>query len=292
MHPEQLSQLWQDYREDKKPSLAPTTYGREYGAILKRIAKMPPSLESGRDYRAYLLETYSPETAKRTLQAIAACTRWAIAEDLITSDPFQRIKIRLPRKTHAMPEAFTRTEAIAIMGRFQLDHPYYTPWVKALFWSGARPEELRALRWRHLDSRREFLLIKEAYPLDAARPQATKTRRVTKFPLPAKFQSLFFHLQPAPPPSPEEWIFTGLEGGPFNYANFERRQWKPTVEQLVTEGFVSYYGPQYHTRHTAITLWLQQGKSVQDVAYLTRTSPKIIQEHYAAHSRLITVPEF
>jgi len=291
MHPEQLSQLWQAYREDKKPSLAPTTYGREYGAILKRIEKMPPGLERGRDYRAYLLDHYSAETAKRTLQAIAACTRWAIAENLIDADPFHGIKIITPRQPVEFPEAFTAEEMGAIISRFAKDHPYYLPWIQWLFWTGCRPEEARALSWAKVAGDWASVRIDQAWPLDAAKPQRTKNGRITRFPLSPRLIILLKSIRPHDA-APGDWVFRSWTGKSFNYANFERRQWKPTLEQLLAEGAIAYYGPQYWTRHTAVTLMLGAGLSVEDVAYLTRTSRKIIWDHYAAKSRKINVPEF
>lgn len=291
MTPEQLATLWQAYREDKKPSLAPTTYGREYGAILKRIAKMPPGMETGKDYRAYLLETYSPETAKRTLQAIAACTRWAIAEGHAKTDPFHGIKIITPKKPVEFPEAFTASEMGVIIDRFNQDHPYYLPWVKWLFWTGCRPEEARAISWGKIAGDWSSVRIDQAWPLEASKPQRTKNGRTTKFPLSPRLTTLLKDIRPHDA-APSDWVFMSWTGQAFNYSNFERRQWRPTLEQLLAEGAIAYYGPQYWARHTAVSLMLKAGLSVEDVAYLTRTSRKIIWDHYAAKSRQINIPEF
>jgi len=289
MHPEQLLQLWQEYREAKKPELAPTTYGREFGCIARRIGQMPSELSTGKDYRAYLLETYAPETAKRTLASLNACTKWALGEELINHNPFEGVKVKTPKKAPTSPEAFTPSEVAAILDRFQADSPYYLPWTQALFWLGARPEELRALRWEHLSD--ESLLIKEAFPLEASRPQTTKTRRITRFPLNSRLKRLFWAIRPMDADR-SDWIFKSWEGQAFNYQNYQRRHWRPILDALVSEGKVAYYGPQYHARHTAITLMLRAGLSVQDVAYLTRTSQKMIMDFYASKARDIKVPEF
>lgn len=291
MTPQQLAKIWASYREHRRPELAPTTYGREYGAIAKRIAAMPPHLRYGEDYRDYLLTNYAPETAKRTMQALNAACKWAAGEGYLKVNPLERQAIRLPKKPLESPEAFSPQEVAAILAQFAKDHPYYLPWVQALFWTGARPEELRALRWEHLSGDRKTLLIKEAWPLDAPSPQRTKTGRITKFPLNDRLIKLFWAIKPIDC-NRKERIFCGWEGGPFHYANFERRQWKPTIETLVEMGLVAYYGPQYHARHTAITQMLRAGLPIEDVAYLTRTSRKTIMEHYAARTREIRLPEF
>lgn len=291
MHPQQLAKIWASYREHRRPELAPTTYGREYGRIQDRIAQMPKNLRYGDDYRDYLLETYSPETAKRTMQALNAACKWAVGEGYLKTNPLERAAIRTPKEPPESPEAFSAEEARVIIARFSTDHPYYTPWVKALFWVGARPEELRALRWEHISGDWQTLLIKEAWPLDAAKPQATKTRRSTKFPLNDRLVRLFKQIRPHDC-TRADWVFLSWEGDPFNYSNFGRRQWKPTLETLVAEGLISYYGPQYHARHTAITQMLRAGMTIEDVSYLTRTSRQTILDHYLARSRQITIPEF
>jgi integrase len=50
--------------------------------------------------------------------------------------------------------------------------------------------------------------------------------------------------------------------------------------------------PEGHMRHTWITLALDAGMSVNDVAYLSGNSPNIIYKHYASKSRVTHVPEF
>jgi integrase len=291
MHPQQLAKIWASYREHRRPELAPTTYGREYGRIQVRIAQMPKNLRYGDDYRDYLLHHYAPETARRTMQAINAACKWAVGEGYLKTNPLERAAIRTPKEPTESPEAFSAEEVPIILGRFATDHPYYLPWVQALFWTGARPEELRALRWEHLSGDGQLLLIKEAWPLDAPKPQATKTRRTTRFPLNDRLIKLFKTHKPHDA-NRNDWIFVGWEGGPFNFANFGRRQWKPTLEALVNEGKINYYGPQYHARHSAITLMLRAGLPIEDVAYLTRTSRKTIMEHYAARTRKVSVPEY
>ena len=291
LSPTKLSELWEKYREDKKSELAPTTYRVEYGKVTRRIEQIPKETRTGKAYRSYLLKTYSVETAKRTLRYINACCTWAVNENLLSTNPFASVKIRVPKTAPSDPAAFSADEMVAIFNRFSIVSPHYLAWTKALFWLAARPEELRALRWKHLAGDGQTLLINEAWPIEAARPQTTKTRRSTRFPLNERLQTLFHSIKPLPC-APTDWIFKSIEGEAFNYANYQRRHWKPLVEQLVEEGKVSYYGSQYHARHTGITLMLRSGLDVEDVAYLTRTSRKVIFENYLARSRKIEVPEF
>lgn len=291
MPPEQLLKLWIQYREAKRPELAPTTYHRSYGEIQKRIERLDQAIASGREYRAALLATYSAETARRTLVQVNACCKWAIEEELIAVNPFLGVRIRVPKLPPSIPDAFTAEEMRSIINAFSIDSPFYVPWTQALFWMGARPEELRALRWEHLSSDGTQIKIHEAWPIDAKAPQATKTRRNTRFPLNPRLRALFAGLKSGRPRR-TDWIFRSEKGQAFNYANYQRRHWRPIVERLVKDGEVSYYGSQYHARHTAITLMLRSGMEIEEVAYLVRSSRKVIHEHYLGLAREIEVSEY
>lgn len=301
MPPEQLIQLWNQYREAKRPELAPTTYQRGYGEVLQRLKKIStpdeetgeaPTLDTGKDYRTALLATYSNETARRTLVQFNACCKWAIEEELLEVNPFAAVKIRKPKRPPVIPDAYTVEEMNVIIGAIALRSPHYLAWTKALFWCAARPEELRALRWEHLSSNGTVLKIKEAWPIDAKRPQDTKTYRHSNFPLNPRLQRLFERLKPCSVPNRKDWIFKSELGQPFNYANFQRRHWRPAIEELLNNGLVSYYGTQYDARHTGITLMLKAGMDVEEVAYLARTSRQVIYDHYLGLAKEISVPEF
>jgi len=52
------------------------------------------------------------------------------------------------------------------------------------------------------------------------------------------------------------------------------------------------YRKPYQTRHTFITLALENRMEVKDVAKLVGNSPEVIYRHYAGYMRQLTVPEF
>ena len=69
--------------------------------------------------------------------------------------------------------------------------------------------------------------------------------------------------------------------------NFLNKYWSPVVKQLDIA-----YRPQYNTRHTFITLCLQAGIQVTQVAQWVGNTPKTIWEYYAGLVCLEQVPEF
>ena len=58
------------------------------------------------------------------------------------------------------------------------------------------------------------------------------------------------------------------------------------------EGDVREYLPLKYCRHTFITLALEAGIEVKDVAALVGNSPDVISRHYAARKPISELPEF
>ena len=118
-----------------------------------------------------------------------------------------------------------------------------------------------------------------------------KTGKARFFPCNGSLQNLLLSLRPEKP-SPKQLVFPGPRGRVLDTHNFLNRVWKPVVESLVKAGKVEKYLPQYHIRHTFITLTLEHGLDAKDVAHLVGNSPEIIYRHYAGKKRELIVPEF
>jgi integrase len=281
--------LWQQYTEFKRSQLAHSTIERDYNKIGSLLAKMPDYLETAIEIRDWLLKRYAAESTRRYLMQFNACCRWAYDSDLLSANPFDGLTRHFRRKVNQSEwTGFTADERDRIIQTFSTDHPFYAPWVKFLFWTGCRPEEAAALRWKHITSDRRQIQFREAAPVDTQKVQKTKTGKSREFPVNARLRVLLLSL---PTGDRESLLFTGEKGGSFEYHNFQTRYWKPTIEALVESGQVALYRPQYHCRHTFITLALDH-LSVKDIAYLVGNSPDIIFKHYASRSRKLELPEF
>lgn len=251
-----------------------------------------PYLETAIDIRDWLLQHYSGESARKTIQQLNACGRWAMESDLLTRNPFEGVQRHIKKKRPGDKTwaAFTVTERDRIIQEFDVSDPYYSPWVKFLFWTGCRPEEAAALKWEHISGDCTEVLISEALPYDMQEAQSTKNYQSTRFPCNARMQHLLRSIRPSDW-GRADYVFQGRKGGRFEYHNFQTRHWRPLVERLVREGAIAFYLSQYHCRHTFITEALNH-LSVQDVSYLARVSPHVLYKHYAGRSRRILVPEF
>ena len=294
-----LHELWLLYINFRRGSVAPSTFKRDYAKFTRRIERMQNEaahLETAIEIRDWLLANYSAEITRRTLQQFKACGDWAMNSDLIDINPFEGMQKRIPPRVHRETAyaAFTTEERDRIILAFEERYPFYASWVKFLFWTGARPEEAAALRWKHIAPDFRELIIAEALPIGQTEAQSTKNRRVTRFPCNMRLQHLLQSQTLEKQPidlSREAFVFPGKEGGRFHYTNFQRRYWHPLVSELLESGQVAFYLSQYHARHTWITLALEH-LEVQDVSYLARVSTMVIYKHYAGRSRKILIPEF
>lgn len=290
-----VCEVWRKYAEFRRGQIAESTYMRDYQKITRRLEKMrraAPYLETSIEIRDWMLRHYSAESTRRSLVQIQAAMRWAMESGIIASNPFEGVArhIRPKKPSDKAWAAFTLEERDRIIAEFERTDAFYAPWTKFLFWTGCRPEEAAALQWADISHDCSEVLFKEAFPVDVKIRQTTKTGKTTRFPCNKRLQELLKSLQ-TQPLNRESYVFTGVEGGSFDYKNYQTRHWKPLVKRLVEEGKVAFYLSQYHARHTWITEALNH-LQVADVSYLARVSPKVLYEHYAGRSRKIIIPEF
>lgn len=297
-----LAELWNRYTQFKSTQVEKTTLIRDYGKIEKRIQKLPvKDLNAAVVIRDFLLKNYSAEVAKRTLKQINACCNWGVRSKLIESNPFlgmvREIKTKKPSNSSRTP--FAQSEREAIIQAFEnntycsryspLKHSYYTPYVKFLFLTGCRPEEAIALKWKYVQDNQ--ILFCEAVATDLRIRKDTKTHESRSFPINAQLRDLLENIKPSEV-NANTLVFPARGGKEIDAHNFLNRTWKPIVEQLVEDGKVNQYLPQYNCRHTFITLCLEAGVSVVQIAKWVGNSPEIIMKHYAGIIKNVEVPEF
>lgn len=297
-----FADLWEKYTQYKAPQVAASTLTRDYGKIAKRLQVMPKTVEDAVGVRDWLLSKYSSEVARRTLIQLNACFNWAVKSGLTPENPFNGMADDIKKTVRdTSRETFSCEERDAIIAAFEnntysskfapIPHSYYAPYVKFLFMTGCRPEEVIALQWKHVSADCLRIQFKEAVPSDTGIRGETKTGKTRKFPCNGKLQAFLQSIRPENP-SPDELVFPGPRGQIIDSHNFLNRIWKPLVEGLVKAGKVEKYLPQYNIRHTFITLALENGLDAKNVARLVGNTPEIIYKHYAGNKRELFVPEF
>lgn len=287
-----LLTIWKEYSKFRKPQISPSTYDFDYQKVERFIERKIPDFKTSVRIKNWVNQNYSHETARRFIQQANAACEWAKHEGLHPFNPFEGMTryFQERKKPRAEYRAFTTEERDAIIAYFDHWEKYYSPWVRLLFYTGCRPSEAAALRWRHVHPRLESINFIASLRCDTHQHQGTKSAdRV--FPVGGKLQSLLWSLQKNRD-GPESLLLPGTEGGPMNYANFQTRHWKPAIEGLHATGAIAHVLSQYHTRHTWITMALENGYSVSEVAYLSGNTPDVIYKFYASRSRIIEAPNF
>jgi integrase len=296
-----LTELWKRYTDwaVKAKGISESTKQRDYGKIEKRLTKMPTKLDcpdKGIEIRDYLLDAFSSEVTRRTLVQLNACCNWAYKSGLIESNTFEGLSKDIKKTTrNTSRKAFSVAEQDVIIEAFESNrfcdkfsptlHSFYTNWVRLLFMTGARPEELAALTWGKIDDEYKTVLIDCALPSDTGIEGQTKTKASKRVfrcyaSLEALLRAMHDEAKLRGRGGKDDKLISGAKGARFDSHNFSNRVWQTVVKGLVKEGKVKQYLPQYNCRHTLMTLLMDAGVGAKDIAIQLGTSPEIIYKHY------------
>lgn len=300
-----LGELWDMYVEYKSKSIAVSTLKNTYRAVAAHIKKLPTqSLDEPLTIRDYLVNNLKPDTAKKYLTNISACCDWAVQYSYISRNSFSGManKIKTTPKTVDEIKPFTKEERNAIIEAFENDpyYKHYANYVRFLFFTGCRTAEAIGLKWKHISKDFKKITFEETFVRGIRK--GTKTNKNRTFPCNAQLQNFLKSIKPENC-SPEALVFPSPEGKEIDDHNFLNRAWKGyknrhgtqvdgIVTRLVKQGFVSEYRCQYNTRHTFITIAIEAGVSVPQIAKWVGNSPEVIMKHYAGTIQQIQVPEF
>lgn len=277
-----LDELWKKYSEFKKPQVSPSTFTKDFKRHGNHILALPTrSLDEASFIRDWLLEHKSVNTAKRCLTQIKACCKWSVREGLTETNPFAQMTITLPKGTdeYADINPFSREERDLIIETFAGDRYYsfYTPYVQFLFFTGCRPSEAIALKWKHINSKviqfRQSVVISEE---GLVCKEGLKTQKKRDFPINSELKEILARVKPNSAKL-DSLVFSSPKGKYLNHSNFSSRSWKSI---LAKSGIP--YRKSYQTRHTFITMCVEAHYNSTVIGRWTGTSAKMIDKHYGA----------
>ncbi|MBE9113240.1 tyrosine-type recombinase/integrase [Nodosilinea sp. LEGE 07298] len=276
-----LTELWAKYLVFKTPQVSLTTLDGQYKTVSNHLKSCPSTKpEQAIEIRDWLLSRYTRDSSRRTLVQLNACCRWAVQSKLITHNPFSGLANELRKNPPTDCRPFAPDETTAILKSFE--GSVYLPIVKFLFLTGTRTGEARGIRWQHV--RGEHLKICEALSGFKNRNTDTKTHRARTLPCNDQLHQFLQNLKPDGA-KPEDLLFNVPSLRAFQ-AGWQRR-----VTRLTTQGLVTEYRSQYHTRHTFATNCLEAGIPIQQVAEWLGDSPETVLKHYAGVINQYLPPE-
>jgi integrase len=188
----QLDELWQRYSQFKKPQISPSTFAKDYARVRNHIPKLPSSaLADAAIIRDYIISSLTPDSAKRLLMELKACCNWAVEEGLIDSNPFILMKFKVPKGLDEVHDInpFSKAERDLIIQTMANDsyYAYYVHYLKFLFFTGSRPSEVIALKWKNIDH--GYVKFREAVVVSEnglVQKEGLKTQRKRDFPITAE----------------------------------------------------------------------------------------------------------
>ncbi len=299
-----LAQLWEQFVEYKRPQCSPNSMNTIYNVFTSYLQKLPThDLSRAFEIRDFAIKTFPLDSCKRFLVRLSACCNWAMKSGLVSHNPFNGMasEIKLPKAQNCENEinAFSVSERDSILEALRLDqfcpkksntkHSYYFPFVKFLFATGCRPSEAIALQWKHISSDFRYITFERALIETSDGNflrEGLKTQERRRFPCNVQLKEFLQSIKPENI-KPEELIFPGAKQGYLDFTSFRKNGWKRILEGLGIE-----YRKLYQTRHTFITLALENGLNAKDVARLVGNSPEVIYRHYTGNKRELFVPEF
>lgn len=162
--------LFEQWVTEAKPAAA--TINRWRTVFLDLEAKFGQRMiteDDAREWaRALVTSDRSADTVMITwLTAARRIYRWAVEQRLINSNPFQGIKISVPKKAIIRDKAFTDAEAVTILRAAMATEPgknvykgaqRWVPWLCA--YSGARAGEITQLRGVDIETRGNLHVMK------------------------------------------------------------------------------------------------------------------------------------
>ncbi len=277
-----------------------------YGLFSRYLDRLPTKdLRQAMDIRDFALKTWPLESCQRFIEHLAACCEWAVESEMIADNPFKGMSAKIkPPKSQKKSEdddidPFTVAERDNILQALKnnsfcskhsaFGHSYYAPFVEFLFLTGCRPSEAIALQWQHVSSDCSAIQFEQSviYTGTARKiRQGLKTQERRRFPCNAKLQKLLQTIKQKGC-QPEALVFPGYTGRYLDTNSFRKGAWKKVLAGLELK-----YRKPYQTRHTFITLALENGLDAKDIAKLVGNSAETIYRHYAGAKRELTVPVF
>jgi len=171
--------------------------------------------------------------------------------------------------------AFSLDEMNAIIEAYE-NSPTVSHWasfVKFLFYTGCRPGEAAALRWKHINPECTIIRFSQSYDSRTRITKCTKTETTRIFPCHERLTELLLKIKPNDL-NPDEIVFPSKTKKQINHFAFFRtwrggtsgKRRNSIIQELIEQGKVKQYLKPYSTRHTFITVQVNAGIDAHVIA--------------------------
>jgi len=297
-----LIEVWERYKDLNKDRIAQTTQSylwKDCDRYLSRTDKNLLELNKAQEFVSYLQSKYAVSTIATLFRScINPAVNAAVSAGLITANPFKSINIPKPQKKPI--ECFEPHEVKVIIAAFYSDeynpksshyqHSFYVHYVELLALTGARPEEIVALKFDDIKRKggKTYLKFSKAYSKGILLPH-TKTKEIRLFPCNKQLKDVLKSIPRRE--NSNNLLLSSIEGGYLNHNNFRDDNWRVVLKGLVKDKKVEKYLKPYALRHSFITRLVREGVDIKTVATLSGNSVATIIKHYLASKQDFNLPE-
>lgn len=219
------------------------------------------------------------KTARNVIDAtLRAFFRDAVTDRLLARTPFEDQPDNFwPRAARPEPDPFDEVERDTIIEYLRSSYgrkwPAGAAFIYTLFWTGCRPSELTARRWRDLDPRSGKLSITSSrtYGEEGATKTAGSTRVIELF---DHVLRRLLEIKPLRA-QPNDYIFVQRNGKPLNHWKYGDNYFQGALAVLKIR-----HRDFYCTRHTFISVMLSHGENIKQIADYVGSSPLMISTRY------------
>jgi len=252
----EAARSYMDQLANPKPSTI-TTYENNLKAhLIPAFGDLPLSEIKPahiRKYQAALSRDVSAVRVNGVVQLLRSITKQALLDEIIDRDPCLAVK-RLEEQAQEI-DPFDEEELALVLSNIE---PHYQPFFTALAFTGARPNELMALRFSDIDYRkREVRISKGRVRGHEGTPKTPSSKRT--IPLNDRALEAFEQAKTRAVATLADYVFVDKAGLPVGKHLY--RAWKAA---LLKSGI--RHRPSYQLRHTFISQCLLKGLPVQYVA--------------------------
>ncbi len=280
----ELVATWGKFVEVQNPP--ERLHNAHYKPITIMLAKYGKPITSTEvpKFLSWMNARLSSKTISDRLSYLRKCCRWAIAQGIMTTNPFEGVRAQRAR-AKPKPKPFSREEIQQIVTAFENSRYYshYTDYVKFLFATGVRTSEAIGLRWKHISFSREEIEIYEVMARGDNGSTSNRVRKGTKtenlraIPCKGKLKRMLIARKACAVNSkPDDLVFPSPKGTTIDDNNFRDRAWK----KVLAEAGVEYRHP-YIMRHTLLSHMVEDGIPPTGIAYIAgHSDTTMIQKTY------------
>jgi integrase len=276
-------ELFQKFIDYKTKNLHPQSLAKYQGLLghlglffkTKLVAQVGET--EAEKFRSWLGKRVEPITLRERISLLNACWNWAVKRKWVHSNPWQEIKVKVPRQQK--PKPFSDAEIKRIVEGFYADRYYshYANYVEFLLGTGCRLGEAIALKWRHLNDDCSVVHFIESYYRGQFKGLKKEDERFVS--LTEHLKKMLLARRPAKY-DPNELVFPSARGAPIDDHNFRNRAWKTVLADVGVE-----YRKPRTTRATLVSHALDRGMSPAEVSELTGHTQETLFRHYAGNVR-------